>query len=72
MRLGGYYGRKSDDEVAIHFLENAVALEKMIINPRDESPFRPDYAFLRQRAARSRAKQELDGIVPAGVKLVIL
>ncbi|KAG5562605.1 hypothetical protein RHGRI_005362 [Rhododendron griersonianum] len=72
VRLGGYYGRKSDVEVAIHFLENAVALEKMIINPRDESPFLPDYAFLRQRAARSRAKQQLDGIVPAGVKLVIL
>ncbi|XP_058203959.1 uncharacterized protein LOC131318166 isoform X2 [Rhododendron vialii] len=47
VRLGGYYGRKSDLEVAIFFLENAVALEKMIINPRDESPFLPDYAFSR-------------------------
>ncbi|XP_058203956.1 F-box protein At5g03100-like isoform X3 [Rhododendron vialii] len=72
VRLGGYYGRKSDLEVAIFFLENAVALEKMIINPRDESSFLPDYAFSRQRAARSRAKHQLDGIVPAGVKLVIL
>ncbi|KAG5562600.1 hypothetical protein RHGRI_005357 [Rhododendron griersonianum] len=72
VRLGGYYGRKSDLEVAIFFLENAVALEKMIINPRDESPFLPDYAFSRQRAARSRPKQQLDRIVPEGVKLVIL
>ncbi|KAI8568790.1 hypothetical protein RHMOL_Rhmol02G0227700 [Rhododendron molle] len=72
VRLGGYYGRKSDLEVAIFFLEKAMALEKMILNPHDESPFLPVYAFSRQGAARSRAMQQLDGIVPEGVKLVIL
>ncbi|KAH7857906.1 hypothetical protein Vadar_017793 [Vaccinium darrowii] len=75
VKLGGYFGRKSDLELALFFFQNAVALEKMVIDPRSQDWDRYDtdkYDTKRQRIGRSRAKQQLEAIAPAGVNLVIL
>lgn len=76
----GYYGRTSDLELAIYFFENAVALEKVIIDPREQyyvnlprpqGPTPPDIIEMEQ-TARDLAKQQLKGKEPAQVELVIL
>ncbi|CAK9183665.1 unnamed protein product [Ilex paraguariensis] len=71
----GYYGRKSELELVIYLLENAVALKKIIIDPHN--PFLPDRPkkigqIEKEKAARVRAKRQLKGRVTVGIELVIL
>lgn len=71
----GYYGRTSDAELAVYFFENAVALRKIVIDPRNQilerSPLRIDQ-IRKEESARKRAKQQLEAKKPPGVELVIL
>ncbi|KAL3834830.1 hypothetical protein ACJIZ3_009566 [Penstemon smallii] len=75
VEIVGYYGRTSDAEIAMYFFENAVALEKIIIDPRYQVMVRPPVGVdqtMKEENARRRAKQQLEAIKPPGVQLVIL
>lgn len=75
VELSGYCGRSSDLELATYFLEDAIALEQIVIDPHDQFFWRCPKAndeIEKEEAARSLALQQLVGKVPAGVKLVIL
>lgn len=75
VELAGYYGRITDLELVRYFVENAVSLKKIVIHPHDryspEIPKEIDDTG-KENAARVRAKQQLEGEVPAGIELVIL
>ncbi|XP_058192767.1 putative FBD-associated F-box protein At5g56440 isoform X2 [Rhododendron vialii] len=75
VELAGYYGRITDLELVRYFVENAVSLKKIVIHPHDryspEIPKEIDDTG-KENAARVRAKQQLEGEVPAGIELAIL
>ncbi|KAA8534056.1 hypothetical protein F0562_031573 [Nyssa sinensis] len=75
VEMVGYYGRISDVELAMYFIENAIALQKIVIDPRNQilerTPVGVD-EINREEAARSHAKQQLEAKKPPGVQLVIL
>lgn len=74
VEIVGYYGRTSDDEIAMYFFENATSLQKIIIDPRNQilerSPARSDQ-IKKEEAARKRAKLQLEPKKPPRVQLVI-
>lgn len=73
IELEGYYGRTSDAELLMYFLENAVALEKIIVHPHPYVPFRFPYKMKpSQKAAISRGLKQLEQLIPQNVQLVIL
>lgn len=76
VEIVGYYGRTSDDEIAMYFIENAVALQKIVIDPRhqilERTPTRNDKIKWEEAAARNAAKKQLEAKRPPGVELVIL
>ncbi|KAL3523991.1 hypothetical protein ACH5RR_016825 [Cinchona calisaya] len=76
VEIVGYYGRTSDDELAMYFIENAVALQKIVIDPRhqilERTPIRNDQIKQEEATARNTAKKQLEARRPPGVELVIL
>ncbi|XP_071713374.1 F-box/FBD/LRR-repeat protein At5g22700-like [Rutidosis leptorrhynchoides] len=77
LEIVGYYGRISDLELAMYVIENAVALEKIVIDPvchasGEDLNFTEDDFLKRQLEARSHAKSQLTPKLPRGVELVIL
>ncbi|KAJ0707037.1 putative F-box domain, FBD domain, leucine-rich repeat domain superfamily [Helianthus annuus] len=71
----GYYGRGSDLELAAYVMENAVGLQKIVIDPRYQAwyPSVSEKDFSKKvECARSFAKMQLIPRSPAGVNLVIL
>lgn len=75
VEIAGYYGRTSDAELAMYFIENAVSLQKIVIDPRnqilDRTPVRIAQ-MKKEESARKRAKQQLEPKKPPGVQLIIL
>ncbi|EYU19994.1 hypothetical protein MIMGU_mgv11b014216mg [Erythranthe guttata] len=75
VELVGYFGRTSDVELAMYFIENAVALQKIIVDPRNQilerSPLRIEQ-IRKEEFARKRAKHQLGSKKPPGVQLIIL
>ncbi|OMO72625.1 hypothetical protein CCACVL1_17700 [Corchorus capsularis] len=79
VELAGYYGRVSDAEFAMYFIQNAVALERMIIIPKSTYQALPEIdtevvdkkEIKREEKARRLAKQQLEGNVPPTIDLVI-
>ncbi|KAI3783513.1 hypothetical protein L1987_42597 [Smallanthus sonchifolius] len=77
-KILGYYGRISDFELAAYVIDNAVALEKIVIDPRCRREvviFSEKDLLKKEKAARSSAERRLKAILPKkppGVKLVIL
>ena len=74
VELVGFIGHETDLELASHFLETAVALDRMVINPR--TPFRVKYPWRCPdpkvfEPVRMRASQ-LKAILPPKVDLVVL
>ncbi|KAK6135829.1 hypothetical protein DH2020_030437 [Rehmannia glutinosa] len=63
VEIVGYYGRTSDAELVLYFIENAVALQKIIIDPRNQilerSPIGIDQ-IKKEESARRRAKKQLE------------
>ncbi|KVI09943.1 FBD-like protein, partial [Cynara cardunculus var. scolymus] len=75
VEIGGYYGRNSDLELALYFIENGIALKKMVIDTYEyhltsRTPIATE--TLEVTAARFLAQNQLASIMPHGVKLVIL
>lgn len=77
----GYCGVTSDLELVMHFLENAAALEKILVDPRE--PWNTPYGhmwkyngefkckFIKDEAvARNRAKKQLTKKVPPRINLI--
>ncbi|XP_076890965.1 putative FBD-associated F-box protein At5g38570 [Bidens hawaiensis] len=75
LEIVGYYGRTSDVELAVYFIENAVSLQKIIIDTRyqvlERTPIDNDQVK-KEKAARSCAKKQIEPRTPQGVELVIL
>ncbi|KAJ0901263.1 putative FBD domain-containing protein [Helianthus annuus] len=75
VEIVGYYGRTSDVELDVYFIENASSLQKIIIDPRSQvlerTPIGNDQ-LKKEKAARSCAKKQLEPRTPQGVDLVIL
>ena len=72
----GYYGRISDFDLSAYVIENAVALKKVVIDPRHQDReliSEPARGFSTcEQATRSCAKHQLLLILPPGVDLVML
>ncbi|XP_048134926.1 uncharacterized protein LOC115729634 [Rhodamnia argentea] len=64
-----YYGQPCDHELVNYLVENAIALEKLVVNPCDKeySPGR----MKRLKEPRERALQQLKGKLPSRIELVI-
>lgn len=75
VEIVGYYGRTSDVELAVYFIDNTVSLHKILIDPRyqvlERTPIGNDQ-LKKEKAARSCAKKQLEPRTPQGVELVIL
>ncbi|PWA47361.1 FBD-like protein [Artemisia annua] len=75
VEIVGYYGRTSDVELAVYFIDNAKALHKIIIDPRyqvlERTPI-GNIQLKKEKAARDCAKKQLEQRTPEGVELVIL
>ncbi|KAI3705677.1 hypothetical protein L1987_75916 [Smallanthus sonchifolius] len=77
-KILGYFGRISDFELVAYVIDNAVALEKIVIDPRclpEVVIFSEKDLLKKEEAARSSAERRLKAILPKnppGVKLVIL
>lgn len=75
VEIVGYFGRVSDAEMAIYCIQNAVALQKITIDPRNQilerSPVGSDH-IKKEEAARKSAKKQLESKTPPGVQLIIL
>ncbi|XP_042027027.1 putative FBD-associated F-box protein At5g38570 [Salvia splendens] len=75
VEIGGYYGRTSDAELAIFFVENAVALQKIVIDPRNQVQNRlplGDVQIKRHETARKHAMEHLKSKISPQLELVIL
>ncbi|KAJ0934336.1 putative F-box domain, FBD domain, leucine-rich repeat domain superfamily [Helianthus annuus] len=72
----GYYGGNGDLELAAYMLQNANALEKIVIDPRAQLDkaikATKDFSENNEEAARSSARLRLPPLLPQGVELVIL
>ncbi|CAL5322710.1 unnamed protein product [Camellia sinensis] len=70
----GYFGRSSDDELVMYFFENAVALQKIVIDPHTEV-LKQNLSVMGQNKweenARIRARK-LESKKPQDVEFVIL
>ncbi|XP_033510382.1 F-box/LRR-repeat protein At3g26922-like [Nicotiana tomentosiformis] len=70
LRLSGYYGRTSEVELVRYFLENAMLLEKIIVDPCSQNVHR--HRVAPDEIARNFAKLQLEGEVPPHIQLLIL
>nr|KAJ0187855.1 hypothetical protein LSAT_V11C900481840 [Lactuca sativa] len=72
LEIHGYYGRGSDLELVAYFIDNAVALKEILIDPRCQArkgtPTSMRFSNMNEKVAR----YSLQSITPRGVKLVIL
>ncbi|KAF7851130.1 hypothetical protein BT93_L4442 [Corymbia citriodora subsp. variegata] len=64
-----YYGRPCDYELVNYFVENAIALEKLVVNSCDEGYF--SGRMIKVKEPRERAVQQLKGKLPSRIELVI-
>nr|XP_016459320.1 PREDICTED: uncharacterized protein LOC107782894 isoform X2 [Nicotiana tabacum] len=64
LRLSGYYGRTSEVELVRYFLENAIALQKIIVDPRPQHVYYVSFSLDKseeEQMARQFAKLQLEG-----------
>ncbi|KAF3960498.1 hypothetical protein CMV_014801 [Castanea mollissima] len=75
LEIYGYAGRVCEFEFVMYFIRNAVALEKILIDPRDQIVKRTPFASANlkfEQTARCLAKSQLEAKVPPSIQLVIL
>ncbi|KAL3733453.1 hypothetical protein ACJRO7_022903 [Eucalyptus globulus] len=68
-----YYGRPCDLELVIYFVDNAIALEKLVVSPCEEEMVTVgERRMLKKlKEPRERAWQQLKGKLPSKIDLVI-
>ncbi|KAJ9539993.1 hypothetical protein OSB04_026499 [Centaurea solstitialis] len=66
-----YQDGARDLALAMYFVQNCVALKKLVIKPFGGFKLSKD-TIMEKSAAKSRARQQLEPIIPVGVELVIL
>nr|GLL40324.1 putative FBD-associated F-box protein At1g61330 [Ipomoea trifida] len=71
VEICGYFGRPSDAEIAMYFIQNAPALQKLVIDPRNQILKHSSRPVEIEETARRYAHQQLTLRVPQGVELVI-
>ncbi|CAI9116942.1 OLC1v1018238C1 [Oldenlandia corymbosa var. corymbosa] len=76
VELHGYCGRIAEVELVEYLLENAIALQRIVVDPRHQ-PFCRGVVAARDKPkeqgnARNFAKDQLEKLVPSHVELVIL
>ncbi|KAL3504370.1 hypothetical protein ACH5RR_034211 [Cinchona calisaya] len=79
-KLSGFLGCTIDVELVKYFLKNAVALEKIIIDPRwdrgsfccPEMEWETEEGIEEENDVRRRARQQLNRLIPSHVEFVIL
>ncbi|CAA0836605.1 Unknown protein [Striga hermonthica] len=75
VEIVGYYGRTSEAELVFYFIENALSLQKITIDPRNQIlgrfPGGPDQ-IKKEESARKRARKQIEPKKPPGVQLIIL
>ncbi|XP_056158931.1 uncharacterized protein LOC130134928 [Syzygium oleosum] len=64
-----YYGRSCDLELVNYFIDNAIALEKLVVNPCEEEFVTSGLKKVKE--PRERAQQQLKGNLPSRIELVI-
>ncbi|CAI9093895.1 OLC1v1029493C1 [Oldenlandia corymbosa var. corymbosa] len=71
----GYLGRKTNDKLVRYFLKNATALERIIVDPRDQLVFDALYESSRypgtEKFARNAAETKLRRLMPSSVEFLI-
>ncbi|KAG5612580.1 hypothetical protein H5410_023861 [Solanum commersonii] len=74
IRLCRYFGRTCEFELVKYFLENAIVLEKIIIDPRSQTvtPVLSLSTIEKEQMSRNSSKLQLEGEVPSHIELVIL
>lgn len=75
LRLSGYYGRTSEVELVRYFLENAIALQKIIVDPRPQHVYYVSFSLDKseeEQMARQFAKLQLEGEVPSHIEFLVL
>nr|XP_043627687.1 F-box protein At4g09920-like [Erigeron canadensis]XP_043627688.1 F-box protein At4g09920-like [Erigeron canadensis] len=74
LKVEGYYGRISDLELVVYVMENAIALQNIVIDPSclySREGLTAANKLKVEQQARSSAKRQLQPIVPQGVELTI-
>jgi hypothetical protein len=75
VEIAGYSGRICELEFVTYLIKNAVALEKILIDPRDQFIERSPLLsaeFKKEGTLRLQAKRQLKAEVPPSIELVIL
>nr|GMD59113.1 putative FBD-associated F-box protein At5g56700 [Ipomoea batatas] len=66
VEICGYFGRPSDAEIAMYFIQNAPALQKLVIDPRNQILKHSSRPVEVEETARRYAHQQLTLRVPQG------
>lgn len=69
VEFNNYYGRPCDLELVNYFIDNAIALEKLVVNPCEEEYITDGVKKVKE--PRERALQQLMGKLPSRIELVI-
>ncbi|KAI3748861.1 hypothetical protein L6452_12257 [Arctium lappa] len=72
VEIGEYHGGTSDFELAMYFIQNCVALKKLVIKPLMNFGLATNEMMEEKNGAIYRAQQQLEPRMPDGVELVIL
>jgi len=69
VEFNNYYGRPCDLELVNYFIDNAIALEKLVVNPCEKEYITDGVKKVKE--PRERALQQLMGKLPSRIELVI-
>lgn len=71
-QISGYHAHTREVDLVKYFLENAISLEQLIIDPSIEWIPETSGEIKRQQRAQIHAKQVLVNFIPAHVRLTVL